>query len=213
MKGPACSVEPRKLDKKMSTIDGKLRLTNVRLSFPQLFRPKSWQQGQEPSYSANFILSKTDDAEQILAIRQKMTELARERWGAAIPKGIKLCLRDGGEEGKTDVDGYGPTVMFLSTSSRKKIPLVDRNLAPLTEDDGKLYAGCYVNASMRFWVQDNEFGKRVNAQLNAVQFALDGEAFGEAPVKVEEVFDNLGEDADTPQPNAASGDEGGGLLG
>jgi len=50
------------------------------------------------------------------------------------------------------------------------------------EENGKPYAGCYVNMSIRLWAQDNQFGKRVNAQLRAVQFVKDGEAFGDKPV-------------------------------
>lgn len=192
---------------------GKVKLTNVRLSFPQLFRAKAFKEGQEPSFNAAFILEKEGDAEQILEIRKVMTAVAKEKWGANIPKGLKLCLRDGAEPGKEDVDGYGATVQFVSASSRKRIPVVDRDLTPLTEDDGKPYAGCYVNVSLRLWAQDNEFGKRVNAQLQAVQFALDGEAFGEAPVKVEEEFDNLGDDGGTPAGDGdPSASEGGGLM-
>ena len=49
--------------------------------------------------------------------------------------------------------------------------------SPLTEADGVIYAGCYVNASIEFWAQDNNFGKRINAQLRGVQFNGDGDAF------------------------------------
>jgi len=192
-------------------VDSKLRLTNVRLSFPALFRAKSFKPDQEPSYSASFIMNKVEDADQIQEIRRVMTDVAKEKWGNNIPKGIKLCLRDGAEPGKEDVDGYGPEVMFVSSSSRKKVPIVDGSLAPITEEEGKVYAGCYVNASVRFWAQDNEFGKRINCQLNAVQFAFDGEAFGEAPVKVEEEFEVL--DGGTAGAAPDAGAEGGGLLG
>lgn len=193
---------------------GKIKLTNVRLSFPHLFRAQAFTAGQEASFNAAFILDKSGDAEQILEVRRVMTAVAREKWGANVPKGLKLCLRDGAEPGKEEVDGYGPTVMFMSASSRKRIPVVDRNLTPLTEEDGKPYAGCYVNASLRVWAQDNEFGKRINAQLQAVQFALDGDPFGEAPVKVDEEFEKLddGEPSSTGG-DASPGEEGGGLLG
>lgn len=192
----------------------KILLTNVRLSFPHLFRAKAFNEDQEPTFSASFILDKEADAEQILAVRQLMTKIARDKWGANIPKGIKLCLRDGNEEGKQDVDGYGPGVMFISASSRKKIPVVDRKRVPLEEDSGKPYAGCYVVASVRLWAQDNKWGKRINAQLMAVQFSLEGEAFGEAPVNVDEEFEEL---ADESGGGAATGEtsedqSGAGLL-
>lgn len=181
-----------------------VKLTNVRLSFPQLFRAKAFNKDQEPTFSACFILDKTKDAKQILGIREAMSHVAKEKWGDKVPKGVKLCLRAGDEEGKEDVDGYGPDVMFVSANSRKKVPLVDRDLTPLEEDSGKPYAGCYVNGSVRLWAQDNEYGKRINAQLRAVQFVKDGEAFGEAPVNVEEEFDAV---------EASDDDSSGSLLG
>jgi hypothetical protein len=96
------------------------------------------------------------------------------------------CLHDGSE--KPDTDGYGPGVMYVSASERKRFPIVDKDLTPLAEEDGKPYAGCYVNASIRLWVQDNQYGKRINAAIVAVQFAKDGDSFGAAPVNVEDEF-------------------------
>jgi len=40
------------------------------------------------------------------------------------------------------------------------------------------YSGCYVNVSMDVWAQANDFGKRINAKLLAIQFEADGAAFG-----------------------------------
>jgi hypothetical protein len=62
---------------------------------------------------------------------------------------------------------------------------------PLTEADGKPYAGCYVNASIELWAQDNNYGKRVNASLGGVQFARDGDAFAGGGAASEDEFDDL----------------------
>ena len=50
------------------------------------------------------------------------------------------------------------------------------------------YSGCYVNAVIEVWAQDNEHGKRLNARLKSVQFFKDGEAFGAAPSNPNEDF-------------------------
>jgi hypothetical protein len=42
----------------------------------------------------------------------------------------------------------------------------------------KMYGGCYVNAAVKPWLQDNKFGKGVRCDLVAVQFFADGPAFG-----------------------------------
>lgn len=197
---------------------GEVILTGVRLSYPQLWVPKSIQ-GGEPMYGMSLLLSKTDDAEQILACRKAMTEVAQAKWGAQIPKltSDRLALRDGGDEKHIDVDGYGPDIMYISCNSKKAFPVVDKNPKVVLnrETGSKVYAGCYVNAKIRFWVQDNSWGKRINCQPVALQFVEDGEAFGEAPVKADEVFDDLsGGESIGGNEAAFGGDEqSGNLLG
>jgi hypothetical protein len=189
---------------------GTLVLKNVRLSFPQIFKAKAFKPTDEPTFSACFILNKVTDEAQITEIRKQMTAVAAGKWGTNIPKGLKLCLRKGDEDGKDGVDGYGPDVMFISANSYKPFPVVDRNPnVLLTERDNKPYAGCFVNVRVRFWAQDNDYGKRVNAQIETIQFAKDGEAFGDGPVNATEVFENL----DDGTGSSGGGDEGGGLLG
>lgn len=162
-----------------------IKLTNVRLSFPDLFVPKAVQPGAEPKYSASFLLDKTNDAAQIDAIRKAMFGVATEKWGTKIPPSLKKCLHEGSEK---TYDGYGPENMFLSASATVRPAVIDRNRAPLAKDDGRPYAGCLVNVVVRLWAQDNQFGKRINAQLQGVQFAGEGEAFGSAPFDPNEHF-------------------------
>jgi hypothetical protein len=68
--------------------------------------------------------------------------------------------------------------MYVSAASKTRPLVLDSNKTPLTDEDGKPYGGCYVNASIEIWAQDNQFGKRINAQLRGIQFVKDGDAFG-----------------------------------
>jgi hypothetical protein len=57
--------------------------------------------------------------------------------------------------------------------------VVDRKKAAVSEADGVIYSGCYVNASLAAGAY--EFGKikkGVTCYLNGVQFVADGERFG-----------------------------------
>jgi hypothetical protein len=171
-----------------------IKLENVRLSFPSLFTATTGPDGKgKPAFAATFILDKKQHAAVIAQLRKAIDQVALAEWKGKYPvaklKGI--CLRDGDE--KPDIDGYGDAVMFVAARSTKRVPVVDRSLGVLVEEDGKPYAGCYVNATIRLWAQDNEFGKRVNAALRAVQFVKDGEPFGEAPADAEKEFSNLEE--------------------
>jgi len=163
-----------------------IKLKNVRLSFPNLFKPKAFE-GSEPAFSASFLLDKRKHAAQIEEIKSAIAKLVKEELKGKTPKGT--CLHDGSE--KPDTDGYGDDMMYVSARSKKRPAIVDRDKSQLGEDDGKPYGGCYVNAIVRLWAQDNNYGKRINASLRAVQFAADGEPFGEAPVNTDEAFDDL----------------------
>jgi hypothetical protein len=187
-----------------------VKLNNVRLSYPNLFEAKSGPEGGEAQYSASFLLDKSNNADAVTTMRDGIFKVAEAQWGTGKikwsgdklfinqdgkAKEVKVCLRDGSE--KPETDGYGDGVVFFSARNKSQPPVVDRNpQVRLTKDSGKPYAGCFVNASVRLWAQDNNFGKRVNASLAAVQFAGEGDSFGDAPVNPEEVFGNVAAPAD-----------------
>ena len=166
-------------------------LKNVRLSFPQLWTAKAFQAGQDPRFNANFLLDKEGQADQIKKLEDAINAVAEEKWKGKVPKGLKICLGDGEEK---DYDGYDGA-MFVSASTKVRPVIVDQKKNPLAEEDGKPYAGCYVNAAISLWAQDNQWGKRVNATLDAVQFVKDGEGFGGKKVTAD-VFGEIEEEDD-----------------
>lgn len=151
-----------------------MNIKNVRLSFPSLFEATSMDDSK-PKYRATLILPK--DHPQLEDINAAIEKCIKEKWGKDRPsaKVLKICLRDGEEK---EMDGFGPEVMFFNASNVTRPTVLDRDKSPLTEKDGKPYAGCYVNVVVDFWAQDNQYGKRVNASLGGVQFVRDGDAFG-----------------------------------
>ena len=179
-----------------------MMLTNVRLSFPHLWTAHSYKPDQKKKFSATFIIPK-DRKELITEVRKAMLEAAKAKWGEKAEAQLKalkaqnrLCLRDGAE--KADMDGFGEDVLFVGASNDKRPNVFDRDRAALAEEDGRPYAGCWVNASIELWAQDNEHGKRVNASLLGVQFVKDDEPFGggAAPATAED-FPALEDEAET----------------
>lgn len=149
-----------------------IKLNHVRLSFPSLFQ-KAQFDGTETKYEATFLLDKVKHAATIKEIEAFIAaKVASDLKGAKVP-GNKLCLRDGDE---VEYDGYAGH-MTLKASTKKRPLVLNKDKSPLTEEDGVVYSGCYVNAIIDLWAQDNQFGKRINATLLGVQFAADGEAF------------------------------------
>lgn len=166
-----------------------IKLEAVRLSYPALFAAKAVE-GGEAKFGASFLMDTTKHAALIAKIEKTIERMALDVFKKKI--GFKSCLRDGNE--KAEKEGYGDEVMFISATRKTRPPVVNRDMSPLTEADGVIYGGCYVNATLRLWVQNNKFGKRVNAELRAVQFLKDGESFGAGPVKAEEEFEEVKED-------------------
>jgi hypothetical protein len=177
----------------------KIKLTNVRLSFPELFTAKAGQDGGEPAFTANFLLDPADP--QIGMVNAAINQVAKDKWGAkaeAVLKQMraadKVCLHDG--DTKAQYAGYEGN-MFVASRSKTRPLVIDRDKSPLTEADGKPYSGCYVNVTLDLWAQDNSFGKRVNAQLGGVQFCRDGDAFsGGGSVADADDFEAITEGAD-----------------
>lgn len=171
-----------------------IKLKKSRLSFPNLFKAKSFEEGQDPRFEATFLLdpSNKSHAKIIKTIKSEAARIAKEKWGDKIPK-HKKCF---GLTEDTDKEYDGYEGMFYIASNNKTRPtVVDRGRNPVAEEDGVIYAGCVVNGTVTLWTQDNKWGKRINANLRGVQFDSEGEAFGVAPVDAEEEFDEL-EDSD-----------------
>ena len=173
----------------------RIMLKRVRLSYPSIFKATAMK-GEPPEkavFSASFILDKDKHADLIKTIKEAAERVIAEKWGKTRPKGIKVGLRDGAE--KADTDGYGESIMFLGARDKQKPEVIDAvksndgTFPRLTEADGRPYAGCYVNATVRIWAQDNQFGKRVNFGLGNIQFAAHGEPFGEGRVAADSEFD------------------------
>lgn len=168
-------------------------LKNVRLAFPSLFEPRDFNGEGKKVFSALFIMEKEAEAVQVL--RRAMMEAATQKWQAkakdiakSLKAGGKVPLRDGDE--KSEIDGFAGN-LFVSARTNIRPLVIDRDKTPLTENDGKPYSGCFVNAMVEVWAQDNAFGKRINCTLLGVQFAKDGDAFGGGGAASPDDFEQL----------------------
>ena len=176
----------------------KIQLKNVRAAFLNaLFEAKTVNGEGKPAFSATFLLDPADP--QVKTVNAAIEAVAKEKWGTkaeAVLKQMraqdKLCLHDG--DLKANYDGF-PGNLYISSRSSTRPLVIDADKSPLTEADGRPYSGCYVNASLELWAQDNNYGKRINAQLRGVQFYKDGDAFAGGGAASEDEFDDVTEGA------------------
>lgn len=161
----------------------RMQIKNARLSYPSIFK-KAVFQGEQTKYEATFIIPKDDpQVESIQKELKRLIEESKMKFGAD-----KICFKDGD---LTDVEAYQGCWTLKAASDNRPIVL-DRDKTPLTAEDQKIYAGCHVNGIFEFWIQNNSYGKRVNANLYGVQFAKDGEPLSAGgPVDVTDDFADL----------------------
>lgn len=177
----------------------KVKLVNVRLSFPDLFEAKEYKPGDgKPRYSAAFIIAPGSENDK--AIRAAILAEAKTTWekkGESTLKAIennpnKFCYMSGDLK---EYDGYAGNMILSShrKASSGRPLVIDQQKNPLVVEDGKPYAGCYVNATVEIYGQKGEnFGMRCG--LLAVQFAGDGDAFSAGTKPSTDDFDDISAD-------------------
>lgn len=176
----------------------KLLINDARLAFPQLFEAQSINGEGEPAFSCALLLPKKHA--QLAEIDDAIEAVAREKWGAKTDDILakmkasgKTALHNG--DLKSEYDGFAG-MLYINARNKTRPTVVDRDRTPLGKADGKPYSGCYVNASIELWAQDNKYGKHINASLRGVQFLRDGDAFAGGGAASEDEFENLSEGAD-----------------
>lgn len=182
----------------------KIRLENQRGAFLALFEPQAIGDG-EPAFGGRFIID-PKNTKMVAMIDAAIVQAAAEqpKWKGKHEQILAKILKDGNccflKEEYTDKNGdpYAGFEGMYSIGARSKVkPLViDRDRSPLVASDGRPYSGCYVNASLEIWAQDNSFGRRINAQLKGVQFYRDGDSFSGGTPASQDDFDDLSSGVD-----------------
>ena len=166
----------------------KVMLRNVRLSYEHIFTPSAFDDNQEAKYSATLIVPK--DHADLPALKRAMFEAGQETFPADFkaggwPKGYTCSLKDADK----DTDGSGTLLAekneayagcyILEANSTRRPLVIGRKKEAITEEDGIIYSGCYVNVSLAAaGYTYAKIKKGVKCYLNGVQFVKDGERFG-----------------------------------
>ena len=148
-----------------------IKIPNGRISFPSLFKKAEFN-GVEGKYEATILFPKTDTKtyDAIMKAIEECKKANKLKVGAD-----KLFIKDGDDVEYEGYEGH----WAVKGSNNKRPTVINRDKTPLVEADEVVYAGCFVNAILEPWGQNNNYGKRVNANLLGVQFVKDGEPFGD----------------------------------
>lgn len=119
---------------------GNVRSSLVRLSFPHLFKPQpAMEAGKEPQFMVTSLFPAGADISLLALIAQ---ETATAEWGAnAASFQLHSPFRDQGEKA-SKYSGYVPGSTFIASGGQRRPPVVDQNLAPIT-DENRVYPGVW----------------------------------------------------------------------
>lgn len=177
-------------------------LPMVRLSYPALFKPTAMKNADgtvgKAKFSATLLLNKKEHAATIKAVEKLIERAMLDKFQKKVSL-KNVCLHDGND--KEDKEGYGDEVMYLVAKSDTRpavVRQVGTNLEHLSEEDGVVYGGCYVDASIEVFAYKHQLGGNgVSAQLRAIRFRKDGQSFGGGgPVDAEKEFESVPADDD-----------------
>jgi hypothetical protein len=204
----------------------KILLRNARAAFvelgaPDFFQGKKQRENDKRSWSVQLLCSPETQASADggktwapakAVIDAGIQAEAASKWGVKAPgyllnilpdpKGC--CWQDGNR--KPDYAGYpGNWSLAAKRTEDKGRPLVyDTDKSPLYQPNnepfpgkaGRIYGGCYVNASVELWAQENASGKGMRCSLNGVQFLRDGDSFGGGAPANPDDFEDIAQGAD-----------------
>lgn len=200
--------------------DDTIRLDNVRLSYPHVGTPQknTSDDGKDTfSFNVQCLLPKETHAEARKACVELMNKLMTGK-NFKVPAD-KRFIKNGDtvdEEGERTMSEECKGMYVVSARESKRPMLRGAKLDPKTgkpqrlspeEADQVFYGGCYANVLIRPWLQDNKFGKRLNAGLSAIQFLRDGDPFG-SRLREDDIDDRFdGEEADDDWGGAGGDDD------
>lgn len=161
----------------------------VRFSYVNIFKSRSFNEGQDAKYSICLLIPK-EDKDTIKKIKAAIEEATQEgissKWGGKKPANLKTPLRDGDEERADEAEEY-EGMFFLNASSNQKPGIVDKDLNEILDPD-EVYSGCWGRASINFYPFNTSGNKGIGAGLNNIQKLKDGERLGSARASAESDF-------------------------
>jgi hypothetical protein len=166
----------------------KIKINNVRISYPYIFKKGFYEGKENNKYTVTLVLDKSDpnhiEAKKIID-EQINTIYSQTKTARSSFKDDKFCVKEESEEFENS--------WLIKCGNPKRITIIDRDKTPLTEEDGKIYAGCYVNVLIDLYYYDKQYGKFILSNIYGIQFSKDGESLEGRIVDVTDDFTDLDE--------------------
>lgn len=158
-------------------------IKNVRVSFPDLFEPKSVA-GSDPKYAATLVFDEGDA--QVDELHAVVGDLQKAELKGKRLSDRQICLREGE---RPEYDGC-----HILIAKNKAAPVVldgDGRTRIVNARDSRIYSGCRVNAKISLHANTLAGQQAVYAKLHAIQFAGDDEPFAGGQLTEDQAMDGF----------------------
>jgi len=145
--------------------DTRFMVRRARLAYPSLVEHNEYAGKSTGKFVATLLIPKTPNI--LKPIEAFIHEELKARKMRVHPNNYFYIDGD-----QTEYPGYAGH-WALKTSSKLRPRLVNGRRDPMPPEE--FYAGCYVNGIIQPWIQRNQHDKRVNCNINGLQFVDDGE--------------------------------------
>lgn len=142
-----------------------VRTPKFRVSFPELFEAKSFQ-NQTPKFSVQMLFGKKTD---LKILEKEVNRAIKEKWGDKPPKRLERPFKDGDEK---ELEGYENKIVVNASSKFKPI-IVNAGREAITDPE-EIYAGCYAHASVFAYAWEHKDEKSKAVLKSGVSFTLVG---------------------------------------
>lgn len=165
---------------------------SVRFSYVNIFKSRSFRDGQDAKYSICLLIPKKNKA-MVKQIREAIEEAVQEgissTWGGKKPKNLRLPLRDGDVERADEAPEY-EGMYFMNANSKDQPGVIDIDRSRIL-DPNEVYSGCWGWASVNFFAYDSNGNRGIGCGLNNIMKTKDGERLGAARASAEDDFNNV----------------------
>lgn len=167
-----------------------------RVSFPNVFRPHAFNEGDVPKYDLTLLFNKEDMSEQQMDLLKKMAAEANkasiERFGCKVGETVKgRTIASPFRKSDEKPEYYQPGMVFVKFSTRQQPGVVYGDRTPIDPASRDFYAGCWAHVSYTVYTYDKSGNRGVAFGLNNVQKTGDDEPFSGGASAVEDDFEAI----------------------
>lgn len=183
-----------------------------RVSFPNVFRPHSFEEGSVAKFDVTLLFNRDDMNEAQMVLFKKMVgeanKASMERFGVKIGEDYKgKPVASPFRKSEEKPDYYEPGLIFVKFSTRQAPGVVYGDRSPIPAESRDFYAGCWAHVSYTVYAYDKSGNRGVAFGLQNIQKTADDDPFSGGFSAAEDDFEDLGGGAVTEALSGAPDDD------